>query len=301
LYTKSLPLAAKENLDAAEELMEEAVNVNADIFFQNEFNEAKALYEDAVDKYENEAYAEAFDNSYDAKVQFEILKSDAIVQKDILKDAITEVINTLAEAEEYNSAVYAPEVVELALLNLETAQQCYENMEIKKGLAALEAAKVNADEALAMSLEGTARDELVIAREAIDKAKNSAGAAEGEDEIEAAEELYQNAESAFEDTRFPESIEFAREASKLAFAVLGDDASVAFGGQGKDKHKQVVFEDNGDYNTYTVKRFDALWKIAYIFYKDYSLWPQIYDANRDIIKNPNLIYPGQVFKIPKRD
>lgn len=50
--------------------------------------------------------------------------------------------------------------------------------------------------------------------------------------------------------------------------------------------------------TYTVKSGDSLWKIAQKIYKNGSLWPKIYEANRDKIKNPDLIYPGWVLKIP---
>ena len=50
--------------------------------------------------------------------------------------------------------------------------------------------------------------------------------------------------------------------------------------------------------TYTVKSGDCLWKIAKQFYGNGAQYTKIYDANRDKIKNPNLIYPGQVFTIP---
>ncbi len=49
---------------------------------------------------------------------------------------------------------------------------------------------------------------------------------------------------------------------------------------------------------YTVKSGDCLWNIAKRFYGNGSKYTVIYNANRDKIKNPNLIYPGQVFWIP---
>ena len=51
--------------------------------------------------------------------------------------------------------------------------------------------------------------------------------------------------------------------------------------------------------TYTVVRGDCLWNIAkkdYI-YNDPFKWPRIYEANKDKIKDPDLIYPRQVFTI----
>lgn len=53
------------------------------------------------------------------------------------------------------------------------------------------------------------------------------------------------------------------------------------------------------YDTYTVVKGDCLWSIAKKYYGSGTQYTKIYNANRDIIKNPSLIYPGQVLKIPK--
>lgn len=50
--------------------------------------------------------------------------------------------------------------------------------------------------------------------------------------------------------------------------------------------------------TYKVVRGDCLWNIAKKYYGNGSQYTKIYNANRDKIKNPNLIYPGQVLTIP---
>ena len=50
--------------------------------------------------------------------------------------------------------------------------------------------------------------------------------------------------------------------------------------------------------TYTVKRGDCLWKIAKQFYGNGAEYPKKANANADKIKNPNLIYAGQVLTIP---
>ena len=49
---------------------------------------------------------------------------------------------------------------------------------------------------------------------------------------------------------------------------------------------------------YVVKKGDTLSKIAKEFYGDASLYPQIFEANRDILKDPNLIKIGQKLRIP---
>jgi nucleoid-associated protein YgaU len=52
---------------------------------------------------------------------------------------------------------------------------------------------------------------------------------------------------------------------------------------------------------YTVKKGDTLSQIAknYYGFATQPYWKLIQDANKDIIKDANLIYPGQVFKIPE--
>ena len=50
--------------------------------------------------------------------------------------------------------------------------------------------------------------------------------------------------------------------------------------------------------TYTVVKGDCLWNIAKRFYGNGSKYTVIFNANRDKIKNANLIYPGQVLTIP---
>jgi nucleoid-associated protein YgaU len=44
---------------------------------------------------------------------------------------------------------------------------------------------------------------------------------------------------------------------------------------------------------------DTLASIAKQLYGDASLWPRIFEANRDQIFNPNLIFPGQTLRIPQ--
>lgn len=53
--------------------------------------------------------------------------------------------------------------------------------------------------------------------------------------------------------------------------------------------------------SYTVVKGNCLWWISEFkqVYNDPFMWPLIFKANRDKIKNANLIYPGQSFAIPR--
>ena len=52
-------------------------------------------------------------------------------------------------------------------------------------------------------------------------------------------------------------------------------------------------------DSYTVVAGDSLSKIAKRQYGDMNLWRRIYEANRDQIKDPDLIHPGQKLRIPR--
>ena len=57
-------------------------------------------------------------------------------------------------------------------------------------------------------------------------------------------------------------------------------------------------ETIGSGKTYVVVKGDSLSKIAKREYGDANKWRAIYEANKDIIKDPDLIYPGQELKVP---
>ena len=51
---------------------------------------------------------------------------------------------------------------------------------------------------------------------------------------------------------------------------------------------------------YEVKPGDSLSKIAKREYGDGNAWKPIFEANKDILKDPNKIFPGQKLKIPPK-
>jgi nucleoid-associated protein YgaU len=50
-----------------------------------------------------------------------------------------------------------------------------------------------------------------------------------------------------------------------------------------------------------VRSGETLWRIAQLTVGDPTLWPALYLANRDQIKDPALVYPGQRLAIPEID
>ena len=50
---------------------------------------------------------------------------------------------------------------------------------------------------------------------------------------------------------------------------------------------------------YSIEKGDTLWAIATKFYDDGSKYPHIVDANIEVIKDADKIYPGQMIRIPE--
>lgn len=91
------------------------------------------------------------------------------------------------------------------------------------------------------------------------------------------------------------------EAKKSPLAVISDNEALIASiesliAQAKEKGAAAVPP------SYTVVRGDYLWKIAAKedIYGDAYAWMRIYTSNRDMISDPNLIYPNQVFSIPRQ-
>ncbi len=86
-------------------------------------------------------------------------------------------------------------------------------------------------------------------------------------------------------------VESQQEREKVVLAV-GNTAGIA------RVDDQIEVKKEPKANFYTVEKGDTLSKIAKGQYGDAMKYPVIFEANRPMLKDPDLIYPGQVLRIP---
>ena len=78
-----------------------------------------------------------------------------------------------------------------------------------------------------------------------------------------------------------------------------DFSNVRSGGSSTAPAELQPTSTSGSAETYVVVKGDSLSRIAKREYGDANKWRAIYEANNDLIKDPDLIYPGQELTIPE--
>lgn len=82
--------------------------------------------------------------------------------------------------------------------------------------------------------------------------------------------------------------------------ILWDEIKKVGGENPSDIMADIKVEDTSVYAYHTVIKGETLGKIAKHYYGNAAKYQKIFEANTDILKNPDLIHPGQVLKIPNQ-
>lgn len=83
--------------------------------------------------------------------------------------------------------------------------------------------------------------------------------------------------------------------------LLWDEIKKVGGENPTDIMADIKVEDDSVYAYHTVQKGDTLGKIAKQYYGNPTQYNIIFEANKDVLKNPDLIYPGQELKIPNKE
>jgi nucleoid-associated protein YgaU len=80
--------------------------------------------------------------------------------------------------------------------------------------------------------------------------------------------------------------------------ILWDEIKKAGGEKPSDILANITVEDTSVYHRHEVKSGESLSKIAKHYMGDPMKYKSIFEANRNILDNPDLIQPGQILVIP---
>mgnify|MGYP001408433884 CR=1 FL=1 len=192
----------------------------------------------------------------------------------------------LEAAKEAGAAEFAPEDLAAAEENFKKAREMYES---KKGSETEEYANKTIESA--------------------DKAKNAALAAKKEaeriitvksDYEQKLSDLEKNIDQIKGYPEYQKTLDLIEQA-KAEFEAGEYDKALKTLQLAWDTYNKGLETKNNLPVSYTVVKGDCLWNIAKkpVIYGDPFKWPKIYRANKDKIRDPDLIYPRQVFKIPR--
>lgn len=182
-----------------------------------------------------------------------------------------------------------------------------------RGQVTLEEAKL-AKEREIMAKKSEADSKIREAKNLISKAENLEADKWAPEELASAKSSLLSSQNEYEQKNYDESIKLALESINYANSCLSKVEEIKKAQELAALQKKELPDQKlvrkGMYmikTNYTVRlipeRRDCLWRISeynYIYNNPWK-WPIIYKANKEQIKNPDLIYPGQIFDIPGLD
>jgi nucleoid-associated protein YgaU len=251
------------------------------------------------------------------KAKAALVKAENAIKKQKLAAEITTLrsqLNTIKK--DKNSAAVAADI-DNAMLELKGAETALNQNNINSAETRIRNAKNLIARTEGKLKKGAADDALANAEKMLATAKQKDSGAKYSENLGRAEALIRQGKSLSSSGNYNDAIVRAEEAETIIAAVMSaleseaaadvkvavaDGTSDTSQTSAADQATQETQETKG--NFYTVKwrkkDTDCLWRISKNVYDDASLWPLIYVANRDQIKNPDLIFPGQKFRIPPR-
>jgi len=217
------------------------------------------------------------------------------VQKLSAKDRIAQLRKEVDALKKERGSEFAGEDIEVVVTTLNEAESLLDqdkNDEATKKIADAEASLAIAKE---KTVKGLAQDKARSVEKLLEETRKRDTANKYKTETDRAAEMIADGTKLLESDSYRDSLSKFNEAESLLYSlgIAGEKDRL------KDKGFLQKLEGKMVYKViYNKKKRDCLWRIAHKVYKNARLWPLIYMANKDQIKDPDLIFPGQKFVIP---
>jgi len=214
----------------------------------------------------------------------QISKSNSINASKYAPDEMNEANDLLMESQKQVSEGNSEEARKKAVKSEETAKAAYEKsapMAAKEAIDSANSALYDAEKAKAPSLAA--------------------------EEYSQADNLLSSAKYLYDAGKFQEAFQKANEAKLSAIyakeTALANKSSSGSSSVYSGKSKPSL--KSKDYTIHIVSGKknpkETLANLARKYYKDMYKWVAIYNANKDVIEDPNKIYPGMKLRIPKKN
>ena len=173
-------------------------------------------------------------------------------------------------------------------------------------IAAEEAAEVKAEAAAKAKAMAAKRNKTRQKMRAAAAERRSAAAAEKRAELKQSVKLEQYVRTlGFDikmlDIRFDDGTAYID--GEAADAATKDRVILAVGNVAEvekvDEDIKITQDDGSESEMYVVEEGDTLWAIATAAYGDGNRYPEIFEANKPMLDDPDKIFPGQVLRIPQ--
>ncbi len=271
-----------------------------------------------------EFYEQAFEKFEAAIEASERARSIALSQKSDMVESVAAVEAMLEKARDYGIEKYDEEGYKNTTALLIAARQDIEADKLKAANEKIVEAEGQATTLLATAQKGKAEELAAEAEKVVASAQSDFGRASAKlsaadrakygEYLKASGEALDSAKLRYDEEMYEESIQESRESIRLAMlvregAALNARELARLEAERKEVEEKIEGKDSADgegpeVKTYTVKKTrpaESLWRISKKkeIYGKGSKWTKIYDANRDKIKDPDLIYPGQELVIPE--
>ncbi|MGL4369527.1 MAG: hypothetical protein ACRCUT_07635 [Spirochaetota bacterium] len=318
---KALPLLAKETLDGAKAALSEAEALFAPEFAKEKYDAAALLVKDADAKYTSSEFIPSYETALLAKDAAAAARADVLAQIPLLKGRLAEIRDGAAEVKGVKGGQYAEGAISSLDAKIAEAETALTAENVKAASAAVREAGDLLKQAQNEILKGSVLAKIKSADESLAKIKESPFAGDFAPQTSAIQTAIADAGAMVLAGSFGDAdmkadealklidaltieLEKKAEADRIAQAALAEKsrneaAAEPAAAEEPKAVEEAKAEEARDYVViYNPKSADCLWKIADKMYKNAKLWPLIYMANRAMIKDPDLIYPGQKFKIP---
>lgn len=298
---KSLPLLARDTLAEANEIYQEAIIANAEEYAAEDFFLADEKIGEAESLLKRGSYWESYLKSKEAAVYAANAKDKALQNASALQEKIDSMRSKVTELEFLGGREIAPDELDIAGNNINGAAASLEEKNLKDASVKI----ADAEEALKTAekkiWEKIASDKIRAAEEALADLQSSPDADKYTDELGKAASLLGEGRELYTQEFYKEAAAKADEALEvldsvaIAMETMIEEEKIEKEVEAAETEAPRVIEYVVKYNP---EKRDCLWRIALNIYKDARLWPLIYMANIDKIKDPDLIFPGQKFVIP---